>query len=184
MFSACSSPAVRLLALTLLLTACAGSPDSGDDHPHRGGPPPGRGDARGSNVDGAARVRDDLQTQLSGVERALALTPTQQPAWDRYRDSVGTLMADQFRLDPRPVARLDALRQIGRKVDVVRNRLGAMEDVADAANALYALLDATQRRVADRLLPGTVPPLYSGLSHADAPTPERAGEPRRERRRE
>jgi len=45
----------------------------------------------------------------------------------------------------------------------VRNRLAAMEDIADAASQLYAVLSPEQRKVADDLLPTTVPALYSGL---------------------
>lgn len=156
----------RVTAATLvilMLAACAGPRDGDMDGP-RGGPP---GDMRGggpaSRGDGTTQVREDLQAQLSEVEQRLSLTPQQQVLWDRYREMIGALMADQLRLDPRPTVRVDAPRQIDRKVDVVRNRLVAMEDIAEAARTLYDALDADQRRVADRLLPGTVPALYSGL---------------------
>ncbi|WP_341930575.1 Spy/CpxP family protein refolding chaperone [Methyloversatilis discipulorum] len=149
------SRTLPLLSLVLLMTACASAPDDFDRS--RRGPP-----AEAHNG-GSAGVVDDLQTQLAEVEQRLSLTPLQQPLWERYRETIGALMADQLRLDPRPVTRIDAVKQIGRKVDVVRNRLVAMEDIAEAAELLYGTLDADQRRVADRLLPGTVPALYSGL---------------------
>jgi hypothetical protein len=56
----------------------------------------------------------------------------------------------------------NALQQIDRKVDTVRNRLTAMEDLLDAAKKLYAALSDGQKEMADRMLPGTVPALYSG----------------------
>ncbi len=150
------SHTLPLLSLVLLMTACASAPDDDFDRSRRGPP------AEAHNG-GSAGVVDDLQTQLAEVEQRLSLTPLQQPLWERYRETIGALMADQLRLDPRPVTRIDAVKQIGRKVDVVRNRLVAMEDIAEAAELLYGTLDADQRRVADRLLPGTVPALYSGL---------------------
>lgn len=158
-------------AIVLVLSACAGPRDGGPSGPDG----PMRGDMRepGRTAGGIGRLREDLQTQLSEVELKLALTPRQQVLWDRYRESVGALMADQFRHDPQPTLRLDAPRQIERKVDVVRNRLGAMEDIAEAAQSLYASLDADQQRLADRLLPGTVPALYSGLSDGTGGEPAR-----------
>lgn len=150
------SRTLPLLSLVLLMTACASAPDGDFDRSRRGPP----AEARGG---GSAGVVDELQTQLAEVEQSLSLTPLQRPLWERYRETIGALMADQLRLDPRPVTRVDAVKQIGRKVDVVRNRLVAMEDIAEAAELLYGTLDPNQRRVADRLLPGTVPALYSGL---------------------
>ncbi len=112
----------------------------------------------------AMNPRDALQAQLSDVEQRLSLSARQQVLWESYREAIGALMADQYRMDPRPVTRVDAVKQIQRKVDVVRNRLSAMEDIAEAASALYEGLDPDQRKTADRLLPGTVPALYSGLA--------------------
>lgn len=177
------SALVPLLALSALIGACAGTPAADDERPRRGPPGEERRESRRESRDGrdetngTSRIREDLQTQLSDVEARLKLNPPQSPHWDRYREAIGALMADQLRLDPRPVARLDALRQIERRVDVVRNRLVAMEDIADAAKALYAVLDADQRRVADRLLPGTVPALYSGLGGQDTPARGERGAP-------
>lgn len=158
-------PLFTLTLSVLLLAACAThGPDGDRGHRDDSGESRSRrprGEQRSS--DGPGSIREDLQTQLSEVEQRLSLTPFQQVRWDRYREAVGALMADQLRMDPRPVARVDAPRQIERRVDLVRNRLVAMEDIAEAAKQLYGSLDDEQKRIADRLLPGTVPALYSGL---------------------
>ena len=75
-----------------------------------------------------------------------------------------------------------ALVQIESRIDIVRNRLTAMEDVSDAAKRLYAGLTAEQRAIADGLLPGTVPTLYTGNMSAAAPG--RGRPPERQRPRE
>jgi hypothetical protein len=78
-------------------------------------------------------------------------------------------MQDQLRGIAHPLEHEDALHQIDRRVDIVRNRLAAMEDIADAARLLYSMLSADQRKMADELMPTTVPALYSGLP--DFPRP-------------
>ena len=133
-----------------------------------GGPPPSTEDA----AEQAAlerRVREhgalagEFSVHLDDVRQKLKLQPAQQPAWDVYARRAQALMEDQLRGVPPPDTSEDALRQINRRVDVVRNRLAAMEDIADAAGQLYATLSPEQRKVADELLPTTVPALYSGL---------------------
>ena len=108
------------------------------------------------------RMLGECSAQLADTERRLNLTPAQVAAWQAYAIKAEALMADQLRA-PAGDSQDNALRAIERRVDVVRNRYAAMEDVADAARALYRLLDAEQQRLADRMLPGTVPALYSGL---------------------
>lgn len=156
-----------LPVLALILAACAASPPPEGEEGRRGPsaerPARGlRGELRGS--DGPGGVRDDLQAQLSEVEQRLSLTPFQQVRGERYREATGALMADRPGMDPRPTVRLDAMQQIQRRVDVVRNRLVAMENIAETAGQLYESLDDPQKLIADRLLPGTAPALYSGLA--------------------
>jgi hypothetical protein len=100
---------------------------------------------------------------VAEVQQRLKLQTSQQAAWDLYAQRVQALMQDQLRGVPRGPDNEDALHQINRRVDLVRNRLAAMEDIADAASQLYAVLSPEQRKVADDLLPTTVPALYSGL---------------------
>ena len=73
-------------------------------------------------------------------------------------------MADQMKQESASFARRTAVQQINSKVDTVRNRLAAMEDVSDKAVMLYQSLDDAQKKIADLRLPATVPTLYSGLA--------------------
>jgi hypothetical protein len=114
----------------------------------------------------------DMMQQFDNVRHALRLRPEQEPQWGIYQEKVGALVSDQMRPGSE-TAGGNALRQMQRKIDVVRNRLAALEDIADAARGLYQRLDAEQQETADRLLPATLPALYSGLRA------ERSGNPGR-----
>lgn len=142
-----------ILAAGLGLAACA--PMGG--RPSQEGPPPGEG-----HGPQALNVVADLQTRLQTTAGALQLSPTQQVLWEQYQEKVGRLMADQLK-PPSYSARSDALRQIGQRVDLVRNRLAALEEIQDSAARLYAALDEGQKRTADRLLPATVPEIFTGM---------------------
>jgi hypothetical protein len=61
-----------------------------------------------------------------------------------------------------------ALKRIDRSVDAARNRLAALEDIADAAKTLYTLLTPDQLAVADPRLAALVP-LPNGNFVAPAP---------------
>lgn len=118
-----------------------------------------------------ATLTSQFEAQLDSVRTALKLTPAQQPLWQRYQDHVMALMSDMTR-DPEPAPEgQSAPQKIDRNVNVVRDRLTAMEDIAAAASSLYDVLDAAQKKTADLRLAATVPPLYSGL------TPQGGGRP-------
>jgi len=160
--------AMRLGVVLLALAITAMPAESQMPGGGRRGGMKGGGDTQGRTAgpSGAAAVADQLDAQLEDVRQQLHLQKEQEPAWNAYAERVDALMADQFgRRTPPPAApeNENAPRQIDRKVDVVRNRLAAMEDVADAARALYAKLSAEQQAIADRVLPPTVPPLYSSV---------------------
>lgn len=144
-----------LVCAAMTTTACAplGGRNDGD-RPQRGG---------ASGEGGGASVVALLQSQLAATADALKLSPQQLVLWDAYQEKVSALMADQMRVQPYSISRQSAPQQIARKVDVVRNRLTAMEEIDEAARRLYAALDTAQKTTADRLLPGTVPGLYSGF---------------------
>ena len=147
----------RLLPIFLLLLgACAPLPGG------RGGPP-GDGAANERPSAATSAATDQQQALLAETAAALKLTPRQLVLWESYQQKVGALMADQVRAESPPRGRFSAPQQIDSRVATVRHRLAAIEDVEQAANALYESLDAEQRRIADQRLAATVPPLYSGL---------------------
>ncbi len=147
--------AAGLLAVGLIAQA------QQSDRARRAAPPPAEEPDRGAIQRGM--MGSEFNAHVLDVQQKLKLQPGQQAAWDAYARRVRALMLDQLRGIPRAPENEDAPHQINRRVDVVRNRLAAMEDVADAAGQLYALLSAEQRRLADDLLPTTVPALYSGV---------------------
>ncbi len=150
------------------------------------------GEALAQSGDGRERpavtrtsVSEQMRMQLNSVRAALRLTPAQNPLWQTYEDRVTDLLSDLSR-SANPPAGENAIRQIDRKVDTVRNRLAAMEDLADAAKKLYAGLSREQMEMADRMLAGTVPALYSGQASSfrvDGPPPGGEGRPSRDRGR-
>lgn len=154
-FRACLAHCALLAALLAIATA-----PHAQDRGRQGPAGPDEAD-RGAAQRGA--LAGEFGAHLQEVKQRLKLESAQQPAWDAFARRVQALMEDQMRGVPRPADQEDAVRQINRRVDVVRNRLAAMEDIAEAASQLYSALSADQRKLADELLPTTVPTLYSGL---------------------
>jgi len=105
-------------------------------------------------------ANDQARFQLSNARLALKLTPEQAPAWQVYENKVVDLLDDLARGINVPQG--SALKQIDARIDVVRNRLTALEDIADAAAKLYGVLTDEQKGAADRMLAATLPTLYSG----------------------
>lgn len=131
----------------------------------------GRGGPRGEHPSRGEKNSAASQSPFAGVAQALEnaenrlhLTPAQAPLWDRYACRVESLLDDQMRSPPVSASDANsALAAIARKLDVVRNRLAALEQIESAARALYLGLDPGQQKIADSLLPATLPALYSGL---------------------
>jgi hypothetical protein len=161
---ACRVPRATLLIVLLAIEWTAQAQVGGRS---RGSGPPGPDAADRAALDRGAIERNTLTGEfgahLQDVKQRLKLEPAQQAAWDSYARRAEALMLDQMRGMAPPPEHEDAVHQINRRVDIVRNRLAAMEDIADAAGQLYSTLSADQRKIADDLLPTTVPPLYSGL---------------------
>lgn len=153
----CVAQALMVLGV---LAGCA-SPQGGPGGSPGGGFEPGGG--RGGNPTAFRSPIEQIQEQLAETASALKLTPKQTVLWESYQASVGALMADQVKREVYASTPRTALQQIHAKVDVVRNRLAAMEEVAERATALYQSLDETQKKIADQRLVATVPALYSGL---------------------
>ena len=120
--------------------------------------------APASAAEAQARASDRAHQQLNQARNAIRITPAQGALYDTYQERVVALLADMNRGVPPPSAGESALKQIDRRVDLLRNRLAAFEDVSDAARRLYAALTPEQKETADRVLPGTLPALYMQTS--------------------
>lgn len=117
-----------------------------------------------SAAEARERAADQAQMQLNSARRTLRLTPAQDPLFDTYQDRVVALLDDLNRGVPPTTVADSAIKQIDRRVDLLRNRLAALEDIADAARRLYAALTPEQKETADRVLPGTLPAMYQQTS--------------------
>ena len=113
-----------------------------------------------SAAEAQARASDRAHQQLNQARTTIRITPAQGPLYEVYRERVIALLDDMNRGVPPPSVGESALKQIDRRVDLLRNRLAAFEDVADAARKLYGALTPEQKETADRVLPGTLPALY------------------------
>jgi hypothetical protein len=153
---------MRQLAVALLLAlwVCG---DAAAQYNRRGAP------AGGAQERSQPTPRDEVTTmsandqarlQLSNTRITLKLTPEQAPAWQVYENKVVDLLDDLARGINAPQG--SALKQIDARIDVVRNRLTALEEIADAAAKLYGVLTEEQKGTADRMLAATLPTLYSG----------------------
>lgn len=158
-----------LLFLTFTISACSslGGRNGGPGDPRGGQNQRGREDIEearlGNSRTGAPSVIEQLQLQLRDTAEELKLTPRQVPLWDAYQEKISALMSDLLRIEPYHLPHQTAPQQIAQKVGTVRNRLTALEDIAEAAEKLYRSLDENQKKVADARLAQTLPTLYSGL---------------------
>ena len=158
-----------LVALLFLLTAAEANAQFGGSFGRggMGGPPGGGMDGPPDSSEGGANRRsvsasgnhlaDELMRQLDNLRSQLRLRPDQEAAWSTYQERVGAMLSDQLRPRQEKAVQGNAMQQIGRQVDGLRNRLAALEEVADAAGQLYRRLDDRQKALADRLLPATLP---------------------------
>ena len=160
---------IRLaLAAGILLLAAneAGAQFGGGGFP--GGGTGRRGGARGSAGDSGKSAQrpsqpearaDVFQTTLEELRVDLKLDAAQQSAWNSYTGKLAALMSDLIRERNRSLpgvaaAPQGAPQQLDRIVMTAQNRATAIEDVAAAAKALYAMLSPEQKSVADARLAG------------------------------
>ena len=112
-----------------------------------------------------------LEQTIEELRIDLKLLPTQVPAWESYVGKARLLAGDVARervQTSTASTQNSALKRIDRSVDAARNRLSALEDIAEAAKALYALLTPDQLAIADPRLAALVP-LPNGNFAAPAP---------------
>ena len=117
-----------------------------------------RGGRRGGGADRAAKAQekpqesvDQLALILAELQEDLKLTANQQAVWDAYARNVEALASDVARERGRTkeVMQMKVLQRLDHIVDVARNRLTAVEDIAAAAKKLYAGLTPEQQSIAD-----------------------------------
>jgi len=94
-----------------------------------------------------------LEVTLHELQEDLKLAPQQQPLFDAYAETLRGLANDVARERQRQNAAkavsATLVERIDRNVDALRDRLTAVEDIAQAAKALYARLNSDQQRTAD-----------------------------------
>jgi len=130
-----------------------------------GGRSPDGGRERGGEsrrAHAAEQPRIDLfEATIHELREDLKLSPAQRPAWDAYESRVRALAADLKRARAAHAKESErqetAPQRIDRLVDIARDRLAALEDIADAANALYAGFTPEQKAIADARLASVVP---------------------------
>jgi hypothetical protein len=91
-----------------------------------------------------------LEVTAHELHDDLKLTPQQEPLWDSYLEKLRALGNDIAR-ERRPLgsAAGNVTQQIDHIVDIARNRLTALEDIAQAAKDLYAKLAPEQQPAAN-----------------------------------
>ena len=136
------------LALVLAAAATPALAQFGGSGRRRGGS--AGGDRQGRPDEKAAPERvNALEVTLHELHEDLKLTPEQEPLWQSYADKVRALAGDVARESARKPAPASLPQQLDRQVDAARNRLTALEDIAQSAKALYAKLAPEQQPAAD-----------------------------------
>jgi hypothetical protein len=125
---------------------------------------------KGGGERGGREAVNMLEVTLHEFHEDLKLRPEQELAWGAYVDKIRALAEDVGR-ERRQTAQLALLQRIDRTVDVARDRLTAVEDIALAAKALYAGLTPEQQQIADPRLANLI---LMPLAGAQAAIAERA----------
>ena len=127
-------------------------------------------------------------SEIARVKEYLQITPDQENAWNYFVDKVDGYANQMFVQHQSGTTKPDsAPRKIGRMVDVMQNRLAALEQVEGASKSLYALLSDAQKKRADDKLVSAIP-VFASSSNLSCPvsdTPkcreERTDTPRKRR---
>jgi len=163
-----------LLAGALALVALPAAAQYGGRR--RGGMGGDSGQKGGGGPEGGKEPTPVLETTLHEFHEDLKLTGDQESLFERYAESIRALGRDvqRDRSSSASAAKLELMQRIERNVDAMRNRLAAVEEIADAAKALYALLRPEQQSVADPRL-ATLMLLPLGVAGGDARKPPARG---------
>jgi len=106
------------------------------------------------NADQPASLTGQVQLVMDKLEDELKIGAHQQKAWDAYRAKVARYAEDLTRA--RYSARdmqdggMTVPQQLDRLAEIASNRQTAVEEIVDAARAVYATLGPEQKRAADK----------------------------------
>jgi hypothetical protein len=92
---------------------------------------------------------NQIEVTLHEFHEDLKLTDAQEPTWENYVAKLRALASDAARESRSRPAQLGLVQRIDRIVDSARNRLTALEDIAQSAKSLYAGLTPEQQKMAD-----------------------------------
>ena len=90
-----------------------------------------------------------IEVTLHEFHEDLKLADAQEPAWESYVEKLRALARDVARDSPSRPPQLGLMQRIDRIVDSARNRLTALEEIAQSAKMLYAGLTPEQQKMAD-----------------------------------
>jgi hypothetical protein len=130
------------------------------------GSPPGRPPSAPAEASMAKAAAADLQMNIARLRDDLKLTKGQEFMFDTYVDKITALGDDILRsqatLRSTKIVELEGPQQFGQMIDLARNRLTAIEDIAEAGMKLFESLSVEQKSIANRRLASLVTPLLAG----------------------
>jgi hypothetical protein len=135
------------------------------------------------NADQPASLTGQVQLVLDKLEDDLKIGAHQQKAWEAYRTKVARFAEDLTRA--RYSARdmqdggLSVPQQLARLSEIANNRQVAVDEIVDAARAVYETLGPEQKRVADKDLVIVPMRLVSGSAAGAAIRPEDVALPKK-----
>jgi parvulin-like peptidyl-prolyl isomerase len=116
-----------------------------------------RGSGDGREKGGGQEPVNPIEVTLHEFHEDLKLSAGQEPAWDAYVERIRALMSDIARENVQSAkAQTGVLQRVDRIVDVARDRLTAVEDIAISAKSLYARLTPAQQQAADPRLANVI----------------------------
>lgn len=113
------------------------------------------------------------QATADDLRERLKITPEQAPLWTAYVARLDSYTQQFYRERPALATEQEpAPQQIMRMVMNQQNRLAGLEDIEQAAKALYAQLNADQQKVANLWLLASIP-TFNGVAPAGTGGSER-----------
>ena len=134
---------------------------------------------RGGDAKGGASGRpqvDVLEVTLLELHEDLHLSQPQEYAWQKYADQVRAIAGDVARQSRqnKTAQQMTLLQRIDRAVDAARDRFTAVEEAADSAKALYAMLNDVQKAAADPRLANVITLVSSAATNTGSQEPRKA----------